>query len=231
VKTVSNSILDFYRETKEKNGKKSHPFISAEKRFSLTKSFLNGNDYEFTHKMPSKKSYCKDNLSGGIAKFINVNKRKDYSKELFIKKYKKDYYKIRKKFIDDYNKIDFTKRVILPQKNIEKPPPKKMKIITEAGKNLRRLGEGSYLSLIARTPVSFPVKGRKRVNKSFDCGNKPDSEIFFENKIEECMKDNNRLFGVERKFRTKLINIESEDPPYKFGRKHFYGKIKDSILF
>ena len=125
MKTVSNSILDFYRETKEKNGKKSHPFISAEKRFSLTKTFLNGNDYEFTHKMPSKKSYCKDHLSGGIAKFININKRKDYSKELFIKKYKKDYYKIRKKFIDDYNKIDFTKRVILPQKNIEKPLPKK----------------------------------------------------------------------------------------------------------
>ena len=177
------------------------------------------------------KNYYRDNLDGGIAKFINVNKKKDFSKDIFNKKYKNDYYKIRKKFIDDYNKIDFTKRVIMPQKNPEKPRPKKTRIITELGKNFRRLGEGSYMSLIARTPVSFPIKGRRRINKSLDCGNKPDSEIFYDNKIEECIKDNNRLFGVKRKFRTKLINIESEDPPYRFGRKHFFGKIKDTKLF
>jgi hypothetical protein len=176
-------------------------------------------------------SRYKDNLTGGIAKFINTNKRKDHKKDNFNKKYKNDYYKIRKKFIVDYNKVDFTKRVIVPQKNIEKPPPKKMIIITDVGKKLRRFGECSYTSLIARTPMSFPVKGRKRINKSFDCGNKPDSGIFYENKIEECMKDNNRLFGVERKLRTKLNNAESETPPYRFGRKHFFEKIKDNILF
>ena len=193
---------------------------------------MNGNDYDldFTIKKPTRKSY-KDNLNGGIAKFINVNKKKDVSKDEYNKKYNKDYYKIRKKFKIDYNKVDFTKRVINPQKNTEKALPKKLRIMTQAGKELRRVGEGSYLSLIARTPVSFPIKGRKRINKSFDCGNKPDSEIFFDNKIEECANDNKKLFGVQRKLRAKLINAESENLPYKFGRKHFFEKIKDSKLF
>jgi hypothetical protein len=193
---------------------------------------VNGNDYDldFTIKKPTRKSY-KDNLNEGIAKFINVNKKKDVSKDEYNKKYNKDYYKIRKKFKIDYNKVDFTKRVINPQKNTEKALPKKLRIMTQAGKELRRVGEGSYLSLIARTPVSFPIKGRKRINKSFDCGNKPDSEIFFDNKIEECVNDNKKLFGVQRKLRAKLINAESENLPYKFGRKHFFEKIKDSKLF
>ena len=193
---------------------------------------MNGNDYDldFTIKKPTRKSY-KDNLNGGIAKFINANKKKDVSKDEYNKKYNKDYYKIRKKFKIDYNKVDFTKRVINPQKNTEKALPKKLRIMTQAGKELRRVGEGSYLSLIARTPVSFPIKGRKRINKSFDCGNKPDSEIFFDNKIEECVNDNKKLFGVQRKLRAKLINAESENLPYKFGRKHFFEKIKDSKLF
>ena len=175
-------------ESMEKQKQKLHPFLSSEKRFELTHSFINGNDLELNHKMkPSK--------------------------------YKKDYYNIRKKFVDDYNKIDFTKRVILPQKNTEKAPPSKLRIYTQLGKDLLRVGEGSYTSLMVRTPMSFPVKGRKRINKSVDCGNKPDAELFWEDKIEECSKNNDRLFGVERKFRTKLINIESEDKPYKAPKK------------
>ena len=224
---LQNQIFQFYKASREKN---SHPFSSTEERFKLTHNFINGNDCDISHKMPSKKNN-KDNIVGGIAKFINVIKKKDNGKDEYNKKYNKDYYKIRKKYIVNYNKIDFTKRVILPQKNTEKPPIKKLILLTEQGKALRRLGEGSYNSLIVRTPMSFPVKGRKRINKSFDCGNKPDSEIFFENKIEECMKDNNRLFGVERKLRSKVINAESENPPYRFGRKHFFEKMKDTKLF
>ena len=175
----------------------------------------------------------RDNITGGIAKFINTNKGKDKSKEIFLKKYNKDYYRIRKKFREEYNKIDFTKRVLLPQKDTEKVPPKKMRILTQAGKNLRRVGEGSYMSLMIRTPQSFPIKaGRKRINKSFDCGNKPDHIIFYDYNNTECEKNNdNGLFGVGRKLRTKLINIESEIPPYRFGKKHYFGKIKDSKIF
>ena len=82
-----------------------------------------------------------------------------------------------------------------------------------------------------KTPVVIPIKGRKRINKSIDCGNKPDSIIFNENRLDECMKDNNRIFGVERKFRSKVINTESEIQPYKFGRKHFFDKEKTTSLY
>ena len=175
----------------------------------------------------------KDNITGGIAKFINTNKRKDKTKEIFNKKYNKDYYKIRKKYKEELNRLDYTKRVILPQKNKEKVPPKKMIILTEAGKNLRRLGEGSYLSLMIRTPQSFPIKeGRKRISQSFDCGNKPDSVIFNDFDTGECQKDNSRLFGGGKKLRTKFFNIESSKiSPYKFGRKHFFGKMTNSKIF
>ena len=179
----------------------------------------------------------KDNIIGSVAKFINTNKRKDKTKEIFNKKYNKDYYRIRKKFREEYNKIDFTKRVIIPQKNKEKVPPKKMRILTEARKNLLRVGECSFQSLMIRTPQSFPIKeGRKRINKSFDCGNRPDNIIFhdyknFKNK--ECQKNNNdnEIFGVGRKLRIKLINFESRISPHKFGKKQYHGKIKDSKIF
>ena len=107
-----------------------------------------------------------------------------------------------------------------------------MIILTEAGKNLRRLGEGSFLSLMIRTPQSFPIKeGRKRISQSFDCGNKPDRVIFNDFDTTECQKDNSRLFGAGRKLRTKFFNIESRISPYKLGRKHFFGKINDSKIF
>lgn len=155
-------------------------------------------------------------------------------KEEYNKKYNKDYYKIRKKFIYDYNKIDFTKRVILPQNNTERTSPQKLRILTEAGKTFRRVGEGSYMSLMVRTPVSFPVKGRKKVNKSFDCGNKNDSVIFNENKLKEFINVNNvknKPCGIKKKLRAEMFNKESEILPIKRGRRHFYGKIKDSKIF
>ena len=176
----------------------------------------------------------KDNITRGIAKFINTNKRKDKTKENFIKKYNKDYYRIRKKFKEEYNKIDFTERVILPQKNREKAPPIKMRILTQAGRDLRRVGESSFKSLMIRTPQSFPIKaGRKRINKSFDCGNRPDNIIFHDYKKIECQKNNNdnEIFGVGRKLRIKLINFESKISPYKFGKKQYFGKINDSKIF
>ena len=178
------------------------------------------------------KKKCRDNIIGGISKFINVNKKKDVKKEEFIKKYSKDYYKIRKKFKIEYNKIDFTKRVLIPENNTERISPKKLRIITEAGKKFRRFGEGSYMSLLVRTPMSFPVKGRKRLNSSFDCGNKNYNIIFYDNNnTEECKKENNRLFGVERKYRNKVINAESKVPSVKLGRKHFFEKIKKTKIF
>jgi hypothetical protein len=175
----------------------------------------------------------KDNIKGGIAKFINTNKRKDKTKENFIKKYNKDYYRIRKKFKVEYNKLDFTKRVIIPQKNKEKAPKKKMRILTQERKNLLRIGEGTFQSLMIRTPQSFPIKeGRKRINKSFDCGNRPNSIIYHDhNNKDKKYNHDTEIFGVGRKLRIKLINLESGISPIKFGKKQYHGKIKDSKIF
>ena len=166
-----------------------------------------------------------------MAKFINVKPKNEKKSEDISKIYNPEYYKIKKKFKYDYNKYDFTQRVLIPENNIEKRKISKIKTFVSQEKNLRHTTDGTYRSLMLKTPINFPTRGRKRMNKSFDCGNKPDSEIFFDNKLEECNKYNDRLFGVERKIRRRIINTESEIPPYKFGRKHFFDKEKSTALY
>lgn len=145
--------------------------------------------------------------------------------------YNADYYFIKKKYKNDFNKYQFTQRVIRPEKNTERAKVNKIKTFEGQGKDLRHTTDGTYRSLMIKTPIYIPIKGRKRINKSMDCGNKPDSEIFYDNKLEECDKYNDRIFGVERKIRAKIINTESVIPPYKFGRKHFFDKEKSTSLY
>ena len=145
--------------------------------------------------------------------------------------YDSDYYKIKNKYKNDYNKYKFTQRVVCPENDTEKKRINKIRTYGSQEKNSRYTIDGTYKSLMNKTLVVIPIKGRKRMNKSIDCGNKPDSIIFNENRLDECMKDNNRIFGVERKFRSKVINTESEIQPYKFGRKHFFDKEKTTSLY
>jgi hypothetical protein len=172
-----------------------------------------------------------ENMHGGLGRFINAGQKCHKKPDEIYKKYKPEYYKIKKKFKNDYNNFDFTRRVILPENDTEKKPVNKIRTFYSQEKDLRHLTDGSYRSLILKTPMTFPIKGRKRVNKSFDCGNRPDSEIFFDYKMEECTKGNEGLFGVERKIRRKPINTESQLPPYKFGRKHFFKEEKSTSLY
>lgn len=177
------------------------------------------------------KKTTNENLYCGLGRFINSGPKYHKKRDEIYKKYKPEYYKIKKKFKYDYNNFDFTQRVILPENNTEKKPVHKIRTFYSQEKDLRHTTDGSYRSLILKTPMTFPTKGRKKVNKSFDCGNRPDSEIFFDYKMEECNKGNDGLFGVERKIRRKAINKESELPPYKFGRKHFFNKEKTTSLY
>lgn len=215
-----------YNPNQRNERSKIPPFFSTEKRFEWGK-VCNGNDLPRKY----KKNTNYENLHGGLGRFINVGPKCNKKKDEIYKKYKPEYYQIKKKFKYDYNKYDFTRRVILPENNTEKKPVHKIRTFYSQEKDLRHTTDGSYRSLILKTPMTFPTKGRKRVNKSFDCGNRPDSEIFFDNKIEECAKGNEGLFGVERKIRRKEINKESVIPPYKFGRKHFFDKEKSTALF
>ena len=216
-------------EIRKNEHKTNHPFFSTEKRFDWVNKYCNGNDLHRRQK--NNRKICIDNLEGGIGKFIETKPKKKISKQNIDKTYNSDYYKIKNKYKNDYNKYQFTQRVIDPEKNIEKMKVSKIKTFRSQEKNLRHITDGTYKSLMSKTPIDIPIKGRKRMNKSIDCGNKPDSILFYENRLEECSKDNNRLFGVERKFRTKLINTESVIPPYKFGRKHFFDKEKSTSLY
>ena len=151
--------------------------------------------------------------------------------------YKKQFKKINpENFINksNYNKIQYqnknyniTQRVIIPEKNNAKVKPNKKKFFS-IEKNLRYTSSGTYQSLIDRTPIVLPIKGRRRLNKSNETGNKPDNDLFLRENIKE--KNGTRLFGVERKNITKNHNSESQPEKNKFGRKHFFHKeIKTSL--
>ena len=207
----------------------NHPFFTGEKRFEWVNIYCNGNDLHRRNKNRIK--LYEDNLEGGIAKYMNIKPKKSNKNIDIEHMYDADYYKIRNKYKNNYNKYHFTQRVICPENNTEKKRVNKIRTFGSQEKNLRHATNGTYKSLMLKTPASFPIKDRKRMNKSIDCGNKPDSILFYENRIEECMKDNNRLFGVERKCRSKIINSESVLQKYKFGRKHFFEKEKSTALY
>ena len=154
-----------------------------------------------------------------------MNTKKEKKITNLDKLYDADYYKIKNKY-DEYNKYNFTQRVLLPESNKEKTEKThRIRICGSQEKDLRHTTDGTIKSLLMRTPVNFQMKGgRKRIKKSFDSGNRPDNEIFFEYTIGDLSMIGDRLYGVERKLRSKVINIESETPPFRFGRKHFYDK-------
>jgi len=131
-----------------------------------------------------------------------------------------------------YNKIKYesndynvTKRVLIPEKNLTKSKPTRKRFFSQE-RNLRHTTEGSYQSLLDRTPLTFQTKGRKKINRSVDYN---DHDLFLRKNIEN---DNTiRLFGVERKNITKNHNLESEPPKFKFGRKHFYFKETSTSIY
>ena len=160
----------------------------------------------------------KDHLKEGIGTYIYRKPFKKINPADFVNK-------------SVYNKIQFenknyniTKRVIYPEKNMTKEKPNKKRFFSQE-KNLRNTSDGTYRSLINRTPIVFPVKGRKIINKSLE------SHDIFLRDLNNIKEDKAvRLFGVERKNITKNHNAESELPEYKFQRKRFFKKeIKTSL--
>lgn len=160
----------------------------------------------------------KDHLEEGIGTYIYKKQFKKINPADFINK-------------SIYNKIQFenknfniTQRVINPEKNKIKEKPNNKRFFSQE-KNLRHTTDGTYRSLINRTPVVFPIKGRKILNKSLE------SHDIFLRDINNINEDKAvRLFGVERKYITKNHNAESELPKYKFQRKHFFNKeVKTSL--
>ena len=158
-----------------------------------------------------------------------------YGMGSYINEYGKKNNKINpSKFVNKsiYNKIKYesndynvTKRVLIPEKNLTKLKPTRKRFFSQE-RNFRHTTDGSYQSLLDRTPLTFKTKGRKKINRSIDY---KDHDLFLRKNIEN---DNSiRLFGVERKNITKNHNLESEPPKFKFGRKHFYFKETSTSLY
>ena len=67
-----------------------------------------------------------------------------------------------------YNKIKYesndynvTKRVLIPEKNLTKSKPTRKRFFSQE-RNLRHTTEGSYQSLLDRTPLTFQTKEEKK---------------------------------------------------------------------
>lgn len=166
---------------------KKHPFGLSEKRFRWNK-VSNGNDIRlFAHKFINKK---KDNLEGGLGKFLNQTDQSTFQ----------SIYARKQKYAQNNNSIK-TGRVINPILNTEKMLDtvnhKKRSASTESN---RHNTDGSFISLMKRTPSSFKVKGKKRVNTSVD-GKKNEHGIFTKEFLFD--KNCNGLFGVSRKMKRR----------------------------
>ena len=156
-----------------------------------------------------------DHLKDGIGNYIYTKQFKYINPLKFVNK--SDYNKIKYEN-NDYN---ISQRVLIPDKNTLIAKPKNKKFFSME-KNLRHTTDGTYQSLINRTPANLPIKGRKKINLSFDDNSRQDHDLFLRGKVKE--RNKGRLFGVERKLITKNRNAESTIPEYKFGRKPFLEK-------
>ena len=160
----------------------------------------------------------------GLGKFIFNKKLKKIERNK--KLYNIDGYKIRQKLKYDYNNLKNTKRVIFPESNYEKKvEPKRKKRFSSAENNIRHVTDGTFQSLLNRTPDKFIISnGKRKLNSSFQ-----ENILFYEDKKDLWQIDNDKIFGISHKVRVKNINEESEPTDIfkssynrRIGKKCFY---------
>ena len=198
-KTNNNQINQLYRNTNE----------TSNNRNNINKDFI------YTYDARN------DHLKDGIGNFIYTKEFKYINPLKFVNK--SDYNKIKY----ENNDYKISQRVLIPDKNTLKTKPNRKKFFSIEN-NLRHTSDGTYQSLIDRTPVYTPIKGRKKVNLSFDNNNEQNHDLFLREKNKK--RNEGRLFGVERKNIIKNHNTESTIPEYKVGKRHFFHKeVKTSL--
>lgn len=239
---------NFFVKVLDNVNQRHHPFGLAEKRFEWKQNYNNGNDLRVSkirrlHLDENKNNIIcnkyynsrrqNDHFKGGLGKFLNTMEIKNRKENIDMNS---DYSRIKQRLKYDCNKYNRTLRVIFPDKNYEGPQKKtKKKFFGDKEKKLRNTSAGSYASLMDRTPITMPIRGRKRLNKSIDYGNNNSNnreedkyDFFWKGRRNSIECTNDRLFGVERKKKLKVINLETE-PSYlrQCGRKHF--KVEDKV--
>ena len=181
------NIKNIYTRMVTQESQKAHPFGLAEKRFRWSK-VSNGNDIKtFAHKNINKH---KDNLEGGIGRFLSQTDHSTFS-SIYAKK----------KQYEQKNNYHKTGRVINPELDTERNKyitHKKRSMSTES---TRHCTDGSFQSLMKRTPSSFKVKGKKKFG-SLDRVNKEHNIFSKEWLNEKCTG----LFGVMRRKRNASLD-------------------------
>ena len=200
------NIKDIYTRMVTQESQKAHPFGLAEKRFRWSK-VSNGNDIKtFAHKNINKH---KDNLEGGIGRFLSQTDHSTFS-SIYAKK----------KQYEQNSNFHKTGRVINPELDTERNKyitHKKRSMSTES---TRHCTDGSFQSLMKRTPSSFKVRGKKR-NGSLDKEHNIFSKEFLN---EKCTG----LFGVMRRKRNasfdrnnNIFTNKSTDQIVSSGKKMY----------
>lgn len=203
----NEKLLTIYKQMAQTETQKTHPFGISEKRFEWTKNLSNGNDLK-----PISRMRKSDNLEGGIGRFLN-------KKKVDLNRTTDDNYARKIKL--NNNAYRKTQRVIYPNHNNEIYKSTKKKTFEQYAELLRHRTDGTYKSLIDKTPnESFPLnQGKKKLNSSMEYSFQP-TNMFSEKFL--CDPNYTRIFGVDRKKIIKKPNSESQPLMFdKNGRKHF----------
>lgn len=204
--TKSNSCMkSAYENFIILRNQSSYPFGLTEQRFKWQNlddksNPINPEDHYHRH----KRIEIKNSFDGGFDNFFNKNEPKKIRKNNSVT----NLYSTKNYGLD-------SQRVILPDKNndikdIDNHKGKKCHFSDSYGaekeKMLRHSTEGSMKSLIDKTPIKFPVRGKKKVkNLSFD--NKGTLNLFSDeyNKAVTTVRPNKRMHFNDVIFKSKIV--------------------------
>ena len=217
LKSESSSKRQSYVDYISMRNQSSYPFGQTEQRFKWQnlndKSNLVDPD---DAKNKIRRIHKTSNFQGGFLEFFNNNKP---PKEKEKKKSKKS------GSVDRYQKfVNNTKRVINPELDTDERDFKHIngKKMFDSKNDLRHSTNGSFLSLIAKTPMTFQVKGKKQfLDRSF---NENTINLFSEDygRIEK-VKPSRKMFNhsTDYSMRNNTMNnsieMESEEPIRRIG--------------
>ena len=191
------NMKNIYTQMVNNENQKFHPFGQSEKRFNWINNYSNGNDLKKHKKIVRKK----DNLEGGIGRFLTKNRlenEKQNEKNSFENNPRK------KNKLLNIN----SQRVINPEKDTEIKKVNKIRTYGSMEKDLLHTTDGRITTLLGKTPLNFKYRGKRTYNNSVDYGKRKDTNLFSEEFLND--KSYNRIPGVTRKHLSHKVNLETQ---------------------
>lgn len=198
-----------YTQIVNNENQKSHPFGQSEIRFNWVNNYSNGNDLKKHKKIVRPK----DNLEGGIGRFLTRN-RIENEREMEMNSINNNPKGPRAR---DYKYLNLnSQRVIYPEKDNEIQKVNKKRTYGSVEKNLLHTTDGRITTLLNKTPLQFNYRGKKMFNNSVENWRKKDTNLFSDDFLND--KSYNRIPGVSRKHLIHKVNVETQ-PINQFGKK------------